>query len=66
MDPESNTAGGGPAGGMVLLLWAVVFVELISPIPAFLTFGAAWVLLARPPSFLALVRELYGLPPERK
>ena len=50
----------------MLLLWAVVIVELISPIPAFLTFGALWVLLTRPPSFLALVHELYALPPERE
>ena len=65
MNGEANAApGGGLPGGTLLLLWTVILVELISPIPAFLTFGAAWVLLARPPWFLTLVRELYAQPPE--
>jgi len=42
------------------LLWLLVAVEFLSPVPAFLTFGAAWVLLARPPWFLELVRSLYA------
>ena len=43
----------------VLLLWAVVFVEIVSPIPAFLSLGAVYVLLVRPPWLPGLVRELY-------
>jgi hypothetical protein len=45
---------------VVVLLWIVVLVELISPVPAVLSFGAAYVLLARPPWFLRLVEELYS------
>lgn len=44
----------------LLLLWLIVLIELLSPVPAFLTFGAAWVLLLRPPWFLELVRTLYA------
>jgi len=44
----------------LLLLWLVVLIEFLSPVPAFLTFGAAWVLLFRPPWFLELVRALYA------
>ncbi len=40
-------------------LWAVVLLEAVSPVPAILTFGAAYVLLARPPWFSDLVQELY-------
>lgn len=42
------------------LLWLVVIVEMISPIPLGLTLGAAYVLLVRPPWFLDLVHELYA------
>lgn len=42
------------------LLWLLVLIEFLSPVPAFLTFGAVWVLLARPPWFLELVRALYA------
>ena len=42
------------------LLWLLVAIEFLCPVPAFLTFGAAWVLLARPPWFLELVRALYA------
>lgn len=44
------------------MLWIVVLVELLSPIPAFLTFGAIYVLVARPPWFYSLVQELYRDP----
>jgi len=44
----------------LFLLWLVVLIEFLSPIPAFLTFGAVWVLLFRPPWFLELVQGLYG------
>ena len=56
------TASDSRSSGILVLLWAVVLVELLSPIPAFLTVGAIWVLLARPPWFLALVHDLYGIP----
>ena len=45
----------------VTLIWAIVVVELLSPIPAALTIGAIYVLLARPRWFLEIVGELYGL-----
>ena len=43
----------------VLLLWAVVLFEIVSPVPAFLSLGAVWVLLARPAWLPRLVGELY-------
>jgi hypothetical protein len=46
--------------GTVGLLWVMVLIELVSPVPAFLTLGAIWVLLFRPPWFLELVRQLYA------
>ena len=46
--------------GTLVLLWALVIVEFISPIPAALTWTAAWVLLARPPWFLRLIQGLYS------
>jgi hypothetical protein len=42
------------------LLWAVVLLEIVSPIPAVLSLGAVHVLLMRPVWFPRLVRELYG------
>jgi hypothetical protein len=42
------------------LLWLLVLIEFLSPVPAFLTLGAVWVLLARPPWFFELVRALYS------
>ncbi len=42
------------------VLWLVVVLEMVSPVPAVLSLGAVWVLLARPPWFRDLVRELYG------
>jgi hypothetical protein len=44
----------------VLLLWAVVVLEIVSPVPAFLSLGAVYVLLVRPPWLPRIVRELYG------
>lgn len=49
----------------IVVLWVVVVLELISPIPAFLTLGAMWVLLTRPPWFLELVQSLYDDPAKR-
>jgi len=43
----------------VLLLWAVVVLEIVSPIPAFLSLGTVYVLLARPAWLPRLVSELY-------
>jgi hypothetical protein len=43
----------------VFLLWAVVLLEIVSPIPAFLSLGAVYVLLARPAWLPRIVRELY-------
>ena len=44
---------------LLVLLWAMVVLEFLSPIPAFLTLGAVYVLLFRPPWFPELVRRLY-------
>ena len=41
-------------------LWLFVVIEAVSPVPAFLTVGAAWVLVARPPWFKRLVDDLYA------
>lgn len=46
------------------LLWAMILLELVSPIPAFLTLGAIWVMFLRPPWFLHLVQQLYGESPD--
>jgi hypothetical protein len=46
--------------GALALLWVLVLIELVSPVPALLTLGAIWVLLFRPPWFLELVRRLYA------
>jgi hypothetical protein len=44
----------------LVLLWSIVVLEIVSPVPAVLTAGTIWVLLARPPWLPRLVRELYG------
>ena len=44
----------------VLLLWAIVVLEIVSPVPAFLSLGAVYVLLVRPPWLPRIVRELYA------
>ena len=41
------------------LLWSIVLLELVSPLPAFLTLGAIYVLLVRPDWFRRWVNELY-------
>ncbi len=46
------------------LLWLVVALEIVSPVPGVLSLGAVWVLLFRPRGFLDLVHELYGIPPQ--
>jgi hypothetical protein len=43
----------------VPLLWAIVLLEIVSPLPAFLSLGAVYVLLVRPPWLPHIVRELY-------
>jgi hypothetical protein len=53
----------GIATGTLALLWLVVVVEFVSPIPGALTIGAAWVLTTRPRWFLMLVLRLYGIEP---
>jgi len=63
MLPEAKAPPGGgkrPGAGNLGMLWVVVLLELVSPVPLFLTFGAIYVLLVRPPWFRDLVRELYG------
>ena len=47
------------SGSLSLKLWSIIALELISPIPAFLTIGAIVVLLTRPPWFRELVDDLY-------
>jgi len=42
-----------------MILWGVVLLEIVSPIPMALTVGAVWVLIARPPWFLQMVQSLY-------
>ena len=44
---------------VVLLLWVAVVIEILSPIPAFLSVGAIYVLLFRPPWFYRVVQGLY-------
>jgi len=53
----------GIGRGTLLLLWLIVVVEFVSPIPGALTIGAAWVLLTRPAWFLTLVHHLYNIDP---
>ena len=50
---------------VVALLWLLVVLELISPFPLALTFGTAWILIARPAWFRRLVDVLYDDPIER-
>ena len=56
MSPETQPRPAAP----IFVLWLVVLLELVSPVPAFLTLGAAYVLLVRPPWFLDLVQRLYA------
>ena len=60
MTPDSRPAL--PRSTLVLI-WLLIALELISPLPAFLTLGAVWVMLERPPWFLRLVLRLYGEDP---
>ena len=46
-------------------LWAIIALEILSPIPAVLSLGAIYVLLFRPPWFPRLVETLYTDPPGR-
>ncbi len=56
---EDRRTDRSPESG-IAWLWGAVLLELISPIPALLTFGAVYVLLAKPPWFRAVVDELYA------
>ena len=51
------------ASRTLLVLWFVVLLETVSPLPLALSIGAIWVLVARPPWFYNLVCELYGRSP---
>lgn len=41
-------------------LWAIIILEIVSPVPAVLSLGAIYVLLFKPPWFMTMVKELYG------
>ena len=43
----------------LVVLWAIVVLEILSPLPMLLSLGAAYVLLFRPPWFRKLVLDLY-------
>ena len=55
-----NEPSGGGSSSTTFILWMVVILELISPLPALLTFGAVYVLLFKPPWFRTVVRQLYS------
>jgi hypothetical protein len=48
-----------PGAALLTFLWLMILIEAVSPVPALLTRGAAWVLLFRPAWFLRLVKRLY-------
>ncbi len=48
------------ASSLLPWLWVVVILELVSPVPAILTFGAIYVLVARPEGFRRMVEALYS------
>jgi hypothetical protein len=56
---EHAVPDAAPRSNTVVLLWLAVVIEVLSPIPAFLSIGAIFVLLFRPPWFHRLVQELY-------
>lgn len=60
--------GAAPTKGSrtLLLLWLIVVLEVLSPVPLFLSIGAAYVLLARPPWFYDMVCGLYGRSPSAR
>ena len=45
---------------LVAYLWAIVVLEILSPIPLLLSLGAIYVLLFRPPWFRKAVEDLYS------
>lgn len=47
---------------VLALLWALIVLEILSPIPLALTLGSAWVLATRPGWFLEIVRNVYDAP----
>jgi hypothetical protein len=56
---ETERGGDRPVNSTHALLWGAVILELVSPIPMVLTFGAIYVLLVRPPWFLDMIQDLY-------
>ena len=44
----------------LVVLWAIVALEILSPVPTLLSLGTAYVLLVRPPWFRQLVLDLYS------
>lgn len=65
VDPVIKEHAGAGRGGsrrtrIVALLWALVVLEALSPMPLALTGGVAWVLAVRPRWFLELVKTVYG------
>ena len=55
-----NDGAAGGSSNTLFILWMVVILELVSPLPALLTFGTIYVLLFKPPWFRNLVRQLYS------
>ncbi len=47
------------SANLTLVLWVIVLLEFVLPVPAMLTFGAIFVLLFKPPWFPKMVRQLY-------
>ena len=59
-DSDGGNAGQPLPGGTLAVLWAVVLLELVLPVPGLLTLGALYVPAARPPWFRTLVDGLYA------
>ena len=55
-----NERSNGGSSNTLFILWMVVILELVSPLPALLTFGAIYVLVFKPPWFHRMVRQLYS------
>ncbi len=56
----ADRPGRRPRTGLLVILWLVVVLEMVLPVPGILTLGALWVLVARPAWFAEIVRELYA------
>ena len=64
-DEPGDGHGATLAPATLAALWLVALLELVLPVPGFLTLGTLYVLAARPPWFLDLVLRLYGEPDRR-